>query len=86
MSLKLYSPQRYACAGAKIELFFRFLDLDVEFNRIPDNQWKSPEYLTKHPLGKIPTLETPEGCIYESAAILRYLARKVGKFYGNTPA
>ena len=37
-------------------------------------------------MGKIPTLETPEGCIYESNAILRYLARKAGKFYGNTPA
>ncbi len=42
--------------------------------------------MKKHPLGKIPTLETPEGCIYESHSIMRYIARKVGKFYGNTPA
>jgi elongation factor 1-gamma len=34
----------------------------------------------------VPTLETPEGSIYESAAILRYLARTAGKFYGNSPA
>jgi len=86
MSLKLYSPQNFATAGAKVELFNRFIELPIEFIRIPWDQWKSPEYLAKHPLGKVPTLETPEGCIYESAAILRYLARKAGKFYGNTPA
>jgi elongation factor 1-gamma len=37
-------------------------------------------------LGKVPTLETPEGCIYESHAILRFLAIKAGKFYGSTAA
>jgi len=86
MSLKLYSPQNYATAGSKCELFTRFIDVPVEFERIPWDQWKSPEYLKKHPLGKVPTLETPEGCIFESAAILRYLARRAGKFYGNSPA
>jgi elongation factor 1-gamma len=54
--------------------------------RLPWDQWKSAEYFKKHPLGKVPTLETPEGSIYESAAILRYLARTAGKFYGNSPA
>ena len=86
MSYKLYSPQNFATAGSKVELFSRFIDIPVEFVRIPWDQWKSAEYLQKHPLGKVPTLETPEGCIYESNAILRYLARKAGKFYGNTPA
>eukprot|EP00178_Gracilaria_changii_P012592 TRINITY_DN3563_c0_g1_i1.p1 TRINITY_DN3563_c0_g1~~TRINITY_DN3563_c0_g1_i1.p1 ORF type:complete len:160 (-),score=22.21 TRINITY_DN3563_c0_g1_i1:659-1138(-) len=45
---------------------------------------KTPEHLKRHPLGKIPVLETPEGCIFESHAIIRYLARKAGKLYGNT--
>lgn len=64
MSYKLYSPQSYATAGAKVELFLRFVQIPVEFIRIPWDQWKSPEYLAKHPLGKVPTLETEEGCIY----------------------
>jgi len=34
----------------------------------------------------VPVLETPEGCIYESLSIIRYLARKAGKLYGSTAA
>lgn len=34
-----------------------------------------PEYLDKSPLGKVPALETPEGFISESRAILEYLER-----------
>ena len=34
-----------------------------------------PEYLDKSPLGKVPTLETDEGFISESRAILEYIER-----------
>ena len=34
-----------------------------------------PEYLDKSPLGKVPALETPEGYISESRAILDYIER-----------
>ena len=37
-----------------------------------DNQ--SPEFLALNPLGKVPVLETPEGGIFESNAIARYVA------------
>jgi len=86
MTCRLYSPQSQLTAGVKVEIFAKFIDIPVEIERIPFDKWKSEEYLKKHPLGKVPTLETPEGCIYESGAILRYLARKAGKFYGKTPA
>ncbi len=36
---------------------------------------KEKDFLKKNPLGKIPVLETPDGYIFESNAILRYLAR-----------
>ena len=86
MSYKLYSPQNYATAGAKVELLLRFIDLPVEIVRLSWPDFRSPWYLAIHPLGKVPTLETPEGCIFESNSILRYLARKAGKLYGNSPA
>ncbi|MDX1588447.1 MAG: glutathione S-transferase family protein [Oleiphilaceae bacterium] len=35
----------------------------------------NPEYLDKSPLGKVPALETPEGFISESRAILDYIER-----------
>ncbi|KAK9823998.1 hypothetical protein WJX72_006880 [[Myrmecia] bisecta] len=34
----------------------------------------SPDYLSKQPLGKSPSLETEDGSIFESSAIARYLA------------
>ncbi len=86
MSYKLYSPLNYATIGAKDELFLRFIDLPVEIVRLSWPDFRSPWYLAIHPLGKVPTLETPEGCIFESNSILRYLARKAGKLYGNSPA
>ena len=56
MSYKLYSPQNQATAGQKIELFARFIDLPITIERIGWDKIKSPEYLAKHPLGKVPLL------------------------------
>ncbi len=86
MSLKLYAPLNPINAGAKVEVLLKFTDLNVEAVRIPITEWKSADYLKKHPMGKTPTLETPEGCIFESHAIMRYIARRVGKMYGTTAA
>lgn len=86
MSLTLYAPKSHVNAGAKVELVAKFLEVPLEFNRIPMSETKTPEYLKKHPMGKIPTLETPEGCIFESMSIIRYLARRAGKLYGSNPA
>ena len=40
---------------------------------------QSPAYLAIHPFGKIPALETPYGPMFETGAILLYLAEKHGK-------
>jgi elongation factor 1-gamma len=45
---------------------------------------KTPEFLAKFPLGKVPVLETPEGPVFESNSIARYVARLPGsKLYGK---
>lgn len=36
---------------------------------------KTPEFLKMNPLGKVPVLETPEGAIFESNAIARYVTK-----------
>ncbi|KAI3874594.1 hypothetical protein MKW92_018000 [Papaver armeniacum] len=36
---------------------------------------KTPEFLKMNPIGKIPVLETPDGPVFESNAIARYVAR-----------
>merc|ERR1719265_105238 len=47
---------------------------------------KSKEFLEKNPLGKVPVLETDKGYIFESGAILRYVARlaPAAGLYGNS--
>ncbi|XP_078435114.1 elongation factor 1-gamma 1-like [Wolffia australiana] len=38
---------------------------------------KTPEFLKMNPIGKIPVLETPDGPVFESNAIARYVARSI---------
>lgn len=56
MSYKLYNPFNIVSAGTKVEVLLRFLDFNVEFERIPLDQWKSEAYMKKHPMGKVPCL------------------------------
>ena len=51
-------------AGASLD------EQKVEFGKTN----KSPEFLAKFPLGKLPAVETPEGPLYESNAISYYIA------------
>lgn len=39
---------------------------------------KTPEFIKMNPLGKVPVLETPDGAVFESNAIARYVARSKG--------
>jgi elongation factor 1-gamma len=82
MSLTLYSTLGNLRA-AKIVILAEHLKVELQFKTIDYAQMKTSEYLAKHPLGKVPLLETPEGPIYESNAILRYLARKQKALYGS---
>jgi GST-like protein len=45
-----------------------------------ENAQKSPEFLAKNPNGKIPALVDDDIIVFESGAILEYLADKAGRF------
>lgn len=61
-----------ACAVAK------YLNLPVEFVRIDlaKGEQKTPQYLAINPNGKVPALEDGDTRLWESNAIMCYLARK----------
>ncbi|KAG5229353.1 hypothetical protein OIU76_018768 [Salix suchowensis] len=47
---------------------------------------KTPEFLKMNPIGKVPVLETPDGPIFESNAIARYVTRLIADnpLYGSS--
>lgn len=76
MALKLYGEKENPSTW-KILIAAKYNDVKIEtpaFNVGVDN--KSQEFLEKSPAGKIPVLETPNGSIFETNAIARYVARQ----------
>jgi glutathione S-transferase len=85
MSVKLYHGINHLTAGRRVETVAEMCGVEVENIRIPGADWKQPEHLKRNPFGKIPGMETPEGNLFESCTLMRYVARKAGKMYGSTP-
>lgn len=83
--MKLYAPLGNFRAN-KILVTSEILSLPIIQNYVDMKTIKEKDFLKKNPLGKIPVLETDnEGFIFESNAILRYLARlkKESGLYGE---
>lgn len=49
------------------------LEKGVEFEQIPTRPNQEDEFLAKSPMGKVPCLETADGFLVETSAILEYL-------------
>jgi glutathione S-transferase len=50
------------------------LDEPYELTTMTREQSSGEEHLARHPLGRVPVLESDDGCVFESAAICLYLA------------
>ncbi|MGJ8545901.1 MAG: glutathione S-transferase family protein [Sulfitobacter sp.] len=80
--------------GVKISIALEEMGLDYEAHRVTlsDADVRSPEFLSLNPNNKIPAIIDPNGPdgapvgIFESGAILLYLAEKSGKLMGETGA
>lgn len=77
--VKLYNLERSGNCY-KIRLFLSILE--IEYSTIPvdvgSGEHKTPEFLALNPNGLLPLLVDGTATIYDSAAILAYLARKYG--------
>ena len=80
--------------GVKVSIMLEELGLDYEAHRVTlsDVDVKSPEFLALNPNNTIPAIIDPNGPngetveLFESGAILIYLAEKTGKLIGEGPA
>jgi len=63
---------------ARITAEYAGVQINLAPNFVMGVSNKSPEFLKMNPLGKVPVLETPEGAIFESNVIARYVARLKG--------
>ena len=80
--------------GVKVSIMLEEIGLPYEAHRIDfaNKDQRTPEYLALNPNGKIPAIVDPDGpndaplALYESCAILLYLADKTGKLMPIDPA
>ena len=80
--------------GQKASIMLEETGLDYEAHKIPfgDEGVTSPEFLSLNPNNKIPAILDPNGpdgkplALFESGAILVYLAEKSKMFYGQSAA
>lgn len=74
MSIKLYYDI-HTRAG-RVRWLLEELDVDYQLERVDrlGNEHKQPDYVRRHPLGKIPALEVDGQMMMESGAMLVYLA------------
>ena len=80
--------------GVKVSIMLEEIGLPYEAHTIDigKNETWTPEFLSLNPNGKIPAIIDPDGPggnplgLFESGAILVYLAEKTGKFLPTDPA
>ena len=80
--------------GVKVSIMLEEIGLPYEVHLVDFNKddQKTPEFLSLNPNGKIPAILDPDGPggkplpLFESGAILQYLAEKTGKLLPKEPA
>ncbi len=75
--LKIYGADLSAVAN-KVRVTANALDLDYEYVRvnIREGENRTEEYLKLHPAGKVPVIDDDGFILFESDAIIKYLAIK----------
>ncbi len=85
---KLYTSP-ISANGRKVLALTYYLNLDVEINlvNVYKGEGRLPDYLSINPFGKIPTLQDGDFILWESNAILEYIAEQYANYqlYSRDP-
>ena len=74
-------PGSTRSAGVMLILNLAKVDYELVFHSF--ESLKNEAHLKINPFGRAPSLETPEGAIFESGAIARWAARRCSSLYGQ---
>lgn len=83
MTYRLYGVPDFANLAVHLALEETAAPYEAIFLDAESGDLKTPDHLARHPLGMVPVLETPDGTMIETAAILLWLADRHG---GLAPA
>jgi glutathione S-transferase len=74
MTLRLsHSPNS---RSARVRWLLEEIGADYELVPVTGEERRSAEHLRRHPLGRVPALETDEGTLFETAALCLHLAER----------
>ena len=62
----------------KVRYLFNYMGIDYSFKRVNlrEGQQRSESFLKLNPVGKVPAIKDGDFVLFESSAIMRYIARK----------
>jgi elongation factor 1-gamma len=83
--MKLYNNHLGNYFTHAVAITAKLAGVELEIVNLDAEEQKSKDYKQKCLTGKFPSLETPEGHLFESAAIARYIAKLNPEkgLYGN---
>ncbi|OYU19503.1 MAG: glutathione S-transferase [Rhodobacteraceae bacterium PARR1] len=78
LTYRLYGVPDFANLAVHLALEETAAPYEAVFLGSDAGDLKTPDHLARHPLGMVPALETPDGTMIETAAILLWLADRHG--------
>jgi glutathione S-transferase len=83
--LKLYGGER--SRASIVQWYLEELNVPYEFILLDmqAGEHRQPEFLAINPIGKVPAIQDDDFILWESGAILLYIAEKYGNFPNSAP-
>ena len=75
---RLFGVQDFANLAVHVALEEAGVPYEAVFLDMDAGDLQSPEHLARHPMGLVPAMQTPEGMMFETGAILLYLGERHG--------